>query len=65
LLRWGDWCPSVSASRDRRREDAVDWFEAWKDRDRPWTLHRATIEGGTHAADIANAYRLGMLKRTR
>jgi predicted alpha/beta superfamily hydrolase len=52
----------VSGSRDRRRSQAVEWFEAWKDRATPWTLHPVTIEGGTHAADIPNAYRIGMLR---
>lgn len=54
----------TSGSRDipRLREAALKWFEAWKDRDdTPWTVKTATIEGGTHAANSTDSYRLGML----
>ena len=54
----------TSGSRDRPklREEALKWFEVWKDRDdAPGALKMATIEGGTHAADSANSYRLAMI----
>jgi predicted alpha/beta superfamily hydrolase len=44
------------------REAALDWFEVWKDRDgAPWAIKTATIEGGTHAANSPDSYRLGMI----
>lgn len=54
----------TSGSRDRPpfRESALEWFKAWEQRsDAPWALNTTTIEGGTHAADITNSYRTGML----
>lgn len=54
----------TSGSRDmpRLREAALEWFEAWKDRDdAPWTIKTATIEGGTHAANSPDSYRLAMI----
>jgi len=54
----------TSGSRDRPelREEVLKWFEAWKDRDgAPWALKLTTIEGGTHAADSTNSYRLAMI----
>jgi hypothetical protein len=39
-----------------------NWLAAWQGRrDAPWTLKAVTIDGGTHAADIPNVYRAGML----
>lgn len=55
----------TSGSRDRApyRESALEWFKAWKQRSNaPWVLHTVTIEGGTHAADVTNSYRIGMLR---
>lgn len=55
----------TSGSRDRPqlRADALRWWEAWQDReDRPWDLRFFTIKGGTHAANITDAYRAGMLR---
>ena len=44
------------------REAALDWFEVWKDRDgAPWAIKTVTIEGGTHAANSPDSYRLGMI----
>lgn len=54
----------TSGSRDRPqlREETLKWFEAWRDRDdTPWELKTATIEGGTHAVDSTNSYRLAMI----
>jgi predicted alpha/beta superfamily hydrolase len=54
----------TSGSRDRPplREGALLWFNAWEKRsDAPWAIKAHTIDGGTHAGDIANAYRAGML----
>ncbi len=54
----------TSGSRDipALREAALDWFEVWKDRDdAPWEIKTATIDGGTHAANSSDSYRLGMV----
>jgi uncharacterized protein len=54
----------TSGSRDLPglRETALMWFDAWENRsDAPWTLKVATLEGGTHSANSANSYRLGMI----
>jgi putative esterase len=54
----------ASGSRDRpaTRDRAVAWARAWERRaDAPWAVRLITIEGGTHAADSARAYRAGML----
>lgn len=53
----------ASGSNDRPalRADALAWFDAWRDRrDAPWAIHAVTIDGGTHSADAARAYREGM-----
>ena len=53
---------SGSRDRPRLRKEVLKWFEAWKGRDdAPWALKIATIEGGTHAADSTNCYRLAMI----
>ena len=54
----------ASGSRDRPalRADALRWARAWTERrDVPWTLRFVTIEDGTHAANITDAYRAGMV----
>lgn len=54
----------TSGSRDRPalRSDALAWFKAWEGRPRTaWTVRPVTIEGGTHAASAAEAYRAGLL----
>jgi hypothetical protein len=54
----------TSGSHDmpRLRGAALEWFEAWKDRDdAPWAVKTATIEGGTHSANSPDSYRLGMI----
>jgi uncharacterized protein len=54
----------TSGSRDRpnSRKSALEWFEAWRSRtDTSWHLKTITLDGGTHAADITNSYRAGMV----
>ena len=54
----------TSGSRDipSLREAALNWFDVWKDRDgAPWEIMTATIDGGTHAANSSDSYRLGMI----
>jgi hypothetical protein len=54
----------TSSERDRPagRENALEWFNAWTDRvDAPWQIKTITIEDGTHAADVTNSYRAGIL----
>ncbi len=54
----------TSGSRDSPplREAALTWFKAWGGRDdAPWTIKTATIEGGTHAANSPDSYRLAMI----
>jgi hypothetical protein len=52
----------VSGTRDRPhlRADALAWFTTHQGRGTPWLLKRIDIEGGTHAADLPNAYRRAM-----
>lgn len=54
----------TSGTRDipSLRESALEWFEYWRgSKAKPWELNAVTIEGGTHAADSSNSYRIGML----
>lgn len=54
----------TSGSRDRPpiRADVTHWFRTWEGRkDKPWSLYTVTIEGATHAANMTDAYRAGML----
>lgn len=54
----------TSGSRDRTylREAALEWFDAWDDREpRPWSLRTATIDGGTHSAYSSESYREGVI----
>ncbi|WP_255999100.1 hypothetical protein, partial [Klebsiella pneumoniae] len=53
----------VSGTRDRPdlQAEAALWGATWEARpDRPWRLLRARVEGGSHAANAADAYRTGM-----
>ena len=43
-----------------RRVAAGKWFAHWTGRKTPWKLTRIDIDGGTHSADAANAYRAAM-----
>ena len=53
----------ASGSRDREhlRAEALKWSAAWTDKKKPWALQFQTIEGGTHAASIPEAYRRGLV----
>lgn len=48
---------SGTANNPRGRSAAVNWLAVWHERDAPWKVDGIDIEGGTHAADITNAYR--------
>lgn len=53
----------ISGTRDRARsrDPAISWFREMEGRaDLPWALHSVHLEDGTHAADIARAYRGAM-----
>ena len=65
--------PAVSSRRDLqliiavgtaeypdRRVAASQWFEHWNARPKAWAITRIDVEGGTHSADAANAYRRAM-----
>jgi predicted alpha/beta superfamily hydrolase len=43
-----------------RRTAAAEWFRHWAARQAPWSIQRLDINGGTHSADAANAYRAAM-----
>jgi hypothetical protein len=54
----------VSGERNNApgRQGAADWFAAWQGRkDAPWAVEKVDLPGGTHSADLTNAYRAGML----
>lgn len=42
------------------RQQAIDWAARRAGRSPPWKVETIHIEGGTHAADIANAYRAAL-----
>ena len=42
------------------RAGALEWFAAHEARPGPWRFERIEIEGGSHAADMPNAYRRAM-----
>jgi predicted alpha/beta superfamily hydrolase len=51
-----------SGTHDRPpiRKGTLEWFAAQEKQSKPWTLHLVELEGGTHAADMPNAYRRAM-----
>jgi predicted alpha/beta superfamily hydrolase len=51
---------SGTGDRPTIRAGAVEWLEAQAGRPAPWQLRRIEMEGGTHAADLPNAYRQAM-----
>lgn len=52
----------ASGSEDRApiRAGTLEWFAAQARRPGPWQFRRVELEGGTHAADMPNAYRRSM-----
>ena len=52
----------VSGTGDRPhiRAGTLEWFEAHARQPGPWQFRRIELEGGTHAADMPNAYRKSM-----
>jgi predicted alpha/beta superfamily hydrolase len=53
----------TSGTHDRLalREAALRWFKRWDGEPRgPWAVKTISLEGGTHSADIASAYRDGI-----
>ncbi len=53
----------TSGTRDRPnlQVEAARWLSVWQARpERPWRLFGERIEGGTHAANAPDAYRLGL-----
>lgn len=44
------------------RQQALDWAAKWRTRPSPWRVDQIDIIGGTHAADISNAYRASLRK---
>lgn len=52
---------SGSLDRPDLRKAVLVWTEQWQERsDAPWKVATITIEGGTHSADSANSYRVGL-----
>lgn len=49
-----------TANNAEGRRAALERDQAWRKGPTPWTLDRIDIEGGTHAADFGNAYRLAL-----
>ena len=52
-----------SGARDRAdlQVEAAQWLSVWEARpERPWRLFGERVEGGTHAANAPDAYRLGL-----
>ena len=52
----------ASGTRDRppSRDSTLEWFAAHDRQSKPWAFNRIELEGGTHAADMPNAYRRAM-----
>jgi uncharacterized protein len=51
---------SGTANNPPGRAAALKWVQNWQQGSTPWKLERIDIQGGTHAADIANAYRAAL-----
>lgn len=52
---------SGTRNPSKGRDAAVAWFKAWENRPAPWALKTADIQGGTHAANSTDSYRIGMI----
>ncbi len=42
------------------RQKALEWSKSWTGRKPPWNVEQIDIAGGTHSADIPNAYRAAL-----
>jgi predicted alpha/beta superfamily hydrolase len=51
---------SGTANNADGRAAALNWARQWHLRTSPWTFDEIDIPGGTHAADLTNAYRLAL-----
>lgn len=51
---------SGTANNRAGREAAMKWTREWQRRPTPWKFEEIDIPGGTHAADLPNAYRLAL-----
>lgn len=51
---------SGTDDRPRIRAGVLQWLEAHGRRPGPWQFQRLELQGGTHAADLPNAYRQAM-----
>ena len=51
---------SGTANSAEARDAAKEWTASWKQRRPPWAVEDVEIAGGTHAADIPNAYRASL-----
>jgi predicted alpha/beta superfamily hydrolase len=51
---------SGTNDRPHLRAGALEWFAAQAGQAGPWQVRRIDIDGGTHAADMPNAYRRAM-----
>jgi predicted alpha/beta superfamily hydrolase len=51
---------SGTANNAAGRSAALKWTQEWRSKPAPWSLVRIDIPGGTHAADLPNAYRLAL-----
>lgn len=53
---------SGTANNSEGRQAALNWVGQWRQRSTPWALDQIDIAGGTHAADLGNAYRAALRK---
>jgi len=51
---------SGTANNTVGREAALNWAQKWRQSPVPWKFEEIDVPGGTHAADLANAYRLAL-----
>jgi predicted alpha/beta superfamily hydrolase len=51
---------SGTANNAEGRKAALNWARRWHQRTRPWAFAEIDIPGGTHAADLTNAYRAAL-----
>lgn len=53
---------SGTANHPDGRAAALNWANRWSQRPTPWKVEEIDIPGGTHAADLGNAYRAALRK---